>query len=157
METNVRHAGWLIVITQFVLIGLILVSAYYESITIRRVSILAVEVLSFCFIVTGTGGLIISIFTFGQKITPFPELGSKARLVRAGIYSVIRHPMYFFTTVFMIGYTIFFNAYYTLILCVLLVWFFDYKIRKEERYLMERFPEYAGYSKATRKLVPFIY
>ena len=35
--------------------------------------------------------------------------------------------------------------------------FFDIKSRREERWLMARFPAYASYRKRVRKLIPLIY
>ena len=35
--------------------------------------------------------------------------------------------------------------------------FLDLKSRREERLLIERFPEYVDYPRRVRKLVPFVY
>jgi protein-S-isoprenylcysteine O-methyltransferase Ste14 len=39
----------------------------------------------------------------------------------------------------------------------LLFLLFDAKARREERWLVEKFPSYAGYQRRVRKLVPFLY
>ncbi len=42
---------------------------------------------------------------------------------------------------------------YSLLLFIIL----DIKARAEERWLMEKFPEYAAYRRRVRRLIPFIY
>jgi len=154
---NSRRKDWRIVITQFLLSGLILVSAYYENVIMQRETPFPVYILSIVLIFVGIIGLLVTAFTFKQKITVFPNPRENAILVYSGIYSIIRHPMYLFVTVLMVGYCLFLNAYNSLILCLFLLLFFDYKITKEEMYLRQRFPEYSDYQKRTKKLIPYIY
>ena len=152
-----KSRDWKIVITQFLLAGLILVSAYYENVIMHRESSFPVYILSIAFIFLGIIGLLITVFTLKQKITVFPGPRENAVFVYTGIYSVIRHPMYLFISVLMVGYCLFFNAYNSLILCLFLTLFFDYKITKEEMYLRQHFPEYSEYQKRTKKLIPYVY
>jgi protein-S-isoprenylcysteine O-methyltransferase Ste14 len=42
---------------------------------------------------------------------------------------------------------------YVLAACV----FVDVKVRREEKWLLERFPAYAAYQRRVRKLIPFVY
>jgi protein-S-isoprenylcysteine O-methyltransferase Ste14 len=71
-------------------------------------------------------------------------------LVTSGLYSRIRHPIYFFSTLAILGIAIclrshYFNAY-LLITVTLQLW----RIRKEERVLRERFgEEYVEYRRRT--------
>jgi protein-S-isoprenylcysteine O-methyltransferase Ste14 len=152
-----RRKDWKIVITQFVLSGLILVSGYYENVLMQRETLFPVYILSIVLIFGGIIGLLVTVFTFKQKITVFPNPRENAILIYTGIYSVIRHPMYLFFTLLIVGYCLYFNAYSSLILCLFLLLFFDYKITKEEMYLRQRFPEYTDYQKRTKKLIPYIY
>jgi protein-S-isoprenylcysteine O-methyltransferase Ste14 len=148
---------WQIVIIQFVLIALILVSSYYEYSTLQNEIPLFLYSFSIVLMFTGIIGLVITVLTFKQRITPFPRPKPDVRLVQTGIYSVIRHPMYSFIMVFMLGYCLFFGAYGSLVFCSFLFLFFDYKIRKEEAYLTKQFPGYTDYCKKTKKLIPHIY
>ena len=142
---------------QFLLSGLILVSAYYENLLMRMQEERVVYFLSVALIFIGIIGLLLTVVSFRQKVTPFPEPRRNSVLVQHGIYSVIRHPMYLFVSILAVGYCFFFNAFNSLFLCAFLVLFFDYKIRKEELYLRQQFPEYAEYQKRTKKLIPYIY
>jgi protein-S-isoprenylcysteine O-methyltransferase Ste14 len=42
---------------------------------------------------------------------------------------------------------------YVLAACV----FLDVKVRREEKWLLERFPGYGAYRRRVRKLIPFVY
>jgi protein-S-isoprenylcysteine O-methyltransferase Ste14 len=44
-----------------------------------------------------------------------------------------------------------------LIVCLVEAFFFDAKARREERWLAEKFPEYAGYCRRVRRLIPWVY
>jgi protein-S-isoprenylcysteine O-methyltransferase Ste14 len=39
----------------------------------------------------------------------------------------------------------------------ILLAFFDLKSRREEAWLVKRFPEYAAYQRRTRRLIPWLY
>lgn len=148
---------WLIALCQFLLIGLILISGYFEHLSFGRSAGVILRMLSVVVLAIGTIGLLTSAATLGQKITPLPAPAKKARLVNKGIYSLIRHPMYVFLTLLAVGYCLYFAAFYSLILCVFLIIYFELKTRREERYLRERFAEYSEYSQKTKKFIPFIY
>ena len=45
----------------------------------------------------------------------------------------------------------------TLIYAGVLLAFFDVKSRREERWLTEKFPDYAAYRTRVHKLIPFVY
>ena len=44
-----------------------------------------------------------------------------------------------------------------LALAAVVLVFFDIKSRREERWLMAKFPEYAGYRRRVRKHIPYLY
>jgi protein-S-isoprenylcysteine O-methyltransferase Ste14 len=56
-----------------------------------------------------------------------------------------------------VGWGLWVHGWLTLAYAVLLIVFVDIKARREERWLRERFPEYAAYARRVRKLVPFVY
>ncbi|MGH2575574.1 MAG: methyltransferase family protein [Ignavibacteria bacterium] len=153
----VKYSGWRLVIIQFLLIALILYSSIYEYAYLKRESSAAIYILSLLIIAISITGLIITILTFRQRITPHPYPRENAKFIKSGIYSVVRHPMYLFITLLLVGFSLILNAYGSLVLNLFLFLFFDYKTRKEELYMREKFPEYAEYQKKTKKLIPYIY
>lgn len=86
-----------------------------------------------------------------------PEVKSGTHLVTTGPYRWIRHPMYLTLLLSMAGVTLL-NPHAPghwalgVLVVVLLA-----KIRIEERFLVERFPEYAAYASHTRRLIPFLF
>ena len=90
-----------------------------------------------------------------MNISPIPKEG--AFLVRTGIYSVIRHPMY--TSLFLIFTPILISDYSTFNLIVYLIFVINlfFKMKYEEHLLNQFFSEYKDYSKTTNRFLPFIY
>ena len=89
------------------------------------------------------------------NISPTPLKG--AFLVRTGIYSIIRHPMYtslllIFTPVLISNYNLF-NLVVFVIFAVNLI----LKLSYEEILLKQFFKDYKAYSETTKRIIPFIF
>ena len=95
--------------------------------------------------------------SLGRNLTPFPKPSAGTTLVRTGIYSLIRHPLY--TAVFCgsVGWALVWRSWPALLAAMALGPFFDAKARREERWLREQFAEYAGYERRVRRFVPWVY
>ena len=95
--------------------------------------------------------------TLGGNLTPFPKPSAGTRLVRAGIYGLMRHPLY--TAVFCgsVGWALVWRSWPALLAALALVPFFDAKARREECWLRQQFPEYLEYERRVRRFVPWIY
>jgi protein-S-isoprenylcysteine O-methyltransferase Ste14 len=78
-------------------------------------------------------------------------------LRKTGLYSIVRHPIYFSLLVLFLGITIHLNAYISMIWIGVLFLFFIKKANIEEDYLLQKFPEYREYQLKTKKLIPFVY
>jgi protein-S-isoprenylcysteine O-methyltransferase Ste14 len=89
-----------------------------------------------------------SVRELGSSITPFPKPLPRGELVQTGPYRLLRHPIYVGGTVFFAGLSLAFSAW-GLALTAVLGLFWVAKARVEERYLLERFPEYAEYRART--------
>jgi protein-S-isoprenylcysteine O-methyltransferase Ste14 len=70
-------------------------------------------------------------------------------LIKTGIYSLIRHPMYFGFILWLIGFPIYFGALFSLILSLLLICNILFWRYLEEKELEKRFPGYPDYKKTT--------
>ena len=97
------------------------------------------------------------LVALGRNLTPFPQPSARAELVRHGIYRLMRHPLY--TSVFgaALGSSLIFQSWPALVASLALGVFFDAKARREERWLRQKFPEYAGYERRVRRFIPWIY
>ncbi len=109
-------------------------------------------------IAIGAAGLFAwGVTALGRNLTPNPKPLDDGHLVRTGAYAVVRHPIYAGVILGMLAIGLFLNSVVGLLSSVVLFIFFDLKSRREERWLREKYPEYADYCRRTRKLIPFIY
>ena len=108
-------------------------------------------------LVLGTALSVAAAVHLGSNLTPLPHPKDGASFVASGPYRVVRHPMYGGVILLALGWAFHVEGLLTLAYAALTVLFFDIKTRREENWLMLRFPEYAAYRKRVRKLIPFIY
>ena len=106
-----------------------------------------------------SGGLLslAGIVGLGSGLTPFPRPSPDARLVQSGAYGLARHPIYGGGIIAMIGWALLNGAWLGLAAAAGLAIFFNAKAAVEERWMSERFSEYAAYRRRVRKLIPFVY
>jgi len=93
----------------------------------------------------------------GTALTPLPKPNAEARLVRTGPFRLVRHPIYGAVAIAAIGWGLATASPVALLVAVAILAFFDLKSRREEAWLVERFPEYPGYRAQTRRLLPWLY
>ena len=105
---------------------------------------------------TGLGVWAVAVMRPAQ-LRILPEVGARAELRIRGPYAAIRHPMY--AAVLLATLALLLQrvtaagaALWLLLLADLLL-----KMRREERFLLARFPEYGAYRKRTRRLVPGLF
>jgi protein-S-isoprenylcysteine O-methyltransferase Ste14 len=146
------------VVAQFILLGLVLVAPWLvaEPVWPARWSWLAgaaglaLMVLGVVMVGVGAAGL-------GRSLSPLPEPTADAALVETGLYGRVRHPIYSGLIAGCLGWALFHHSPLTLALAALVFVFFDLKARREERALVQRFPQYSRYRQRVRKFIPFIY
>jgi protein-S-isoprenylcysteine O-methyltransferase Ste14 len=106
------------------------------------------------------GGLLLAlagVLALGRALTPFPRPRESARLRTHGIYRWVRHPVYSGLLVGAFGWALAWLSVAGIAYAVALGVFFDRKARREERWLRERFPEYAEYERRVRRFIPGLY
>lgn len=104
------------------------------------------------------GGLSLSAgLKLGTNLTPLPHPKDGATLVEGGLYRLVRHPIYLGVILMGLGWTLRVQGWLPLAWTVALMVLFDLKARREERWLIARFPAYADYCRRVRRLIPFIY
>ncbi len=108
-----------------------------------------------------TLGLLITLWAFynmgSKSYSPFPEPKKNNKLVQAGPYKYIRHPMY--TGLILISLCFFLSglAFTAFIVFALFLYVTDEKASIEERFLTNLHEEYHGYISKTKKFIPFLY
>lgn len=108
-------------------------------------------------LVTGAYFILRGFRDLGRNLTPFPKPKADATLVRHGIYSVVRHPIYTGLIAASWGWSLASANTTRVLLALAVALFFDAKSRREEVWLTARYPEYPAYRDQVRKLLPGLY
>jgi protein-S-isoprenylcysteine O-methyltransferase Ste14 len=149
-----RGEGW--VVAQFSLLALLLLvprrGPKWPTGLVRLARLAALPLL-------GVGGWLFArgFGDLGENLTPLPKPKPDAELVRAGVYAVVRHPIYGGLTLLAPGIALLTASTTRLGVALVLVAFFNAKADREEGWLRERFPDYDAYRAAVPKLLPRIW
>ncbi len=93
----------------------------------------------------------------GLDLNILPRPRDDARLIQTGAYRLVRHPIYSGLFFAFLGWALKLHSSPAVVYSLLLFVILDIKARAEERWLMEKFPEYAAYRRRVRRLIPFVY
>lgn len=99
----------------------------------------------------------LGLINLGRNLTPLPHPKDDSTLVQAGVYQLVRHPIYSGLSIGAIGWGCLEGSPLMLIYAVCLFVFFDLKTRREEAWLVAKFSQYPAYQKRVKKLIPFVY
>jgi protein-S-isoprenylcysteine O-methyltransferase Ste14 len=100
----------------------------------------------FLLIIISTIVMLISIKDLGRNLSPFPRPIVNGNLTTSGIYSFIRHPMYYSLILISFGFFITKLSFYHLFLTISLALIIKLKIILEEKYLNKKFKNYFIYT-----------
>ena len=104
------------------------------------------SILGFLLIIISTIVMLISIKDLGSNLSPFPRPIVNGNLTTSGIYSFIRHPMYYSLILISFGFFITKLSFYHLCLTISLALIIKFKIILEEKYLNKKFKNYFIYT-----------
>lgn len=116
----------------------------------------ACSVVGVLLMLSGTAFLVAGVLRHGRNITPLPYPKQHATLIEKGPYALVRHPMYAGGIALAFGWGLFVHGWLTLAYAAILLVFLDVKSGREERWLVDKFPDYPAYQRRVRKLIPFI-
>ena len=92
----------------------------------------------------------------GPSLTPFPAPLEDGELREGGVYALVRHPIYGGGLLAALGWSLL-TSPWALVPSALLAAVFEGKRRREETWLVDRYPGYAAYRQAVpRRYVPFV-
>ena len=93
----------------------------------------------------------------GEAFTALPRPREAATLRESGPYRLVRHPVYGGLVLVALGWALARGSVPALVATAALLVFFDLKRRREEAWLLMKFPTYAAYRARTRRLIPWLY
>jgi protein-S-isoprenylcysteine O-methyltransferase Ste14 len=105
----------------------------------------------------GAGVLATGVHDLGRSMTPWPRPREEASLVETGIYATLRNPIYAGMIALAIGWAAFTASPTALLAALVLAPWLDLKARREEAWLLARYPGYGAYRARTSRFVPGIY
>jgi protein-S-isoprenylcysteine O-methyltransferase Ste14 len=146
-----RIDQWLVL--QVVISVLLFFSAPFTSVEMS----LWINILGGIVALAGLVIISVSFFQLGSSFSPFVKPNEKGKLVTAGIYGLVRHPMYSGLLVFLLGWSLIWSTLWGVILCIVLFFVLDKKASKEERLLAQKYSSYPNYKARVKKFIPFIY
>ena len=153
-ELGPRGEGW--VVLQLVLFAAIVGCGFAHVYWPHSLeSFLAV--LGLVIAVAGVVVLVLGALSLGRSFTPLPRPHDRAEFRESGAFGIVRHPIYGGIVLVALGWSIA-DAPLALVPTALLALVFDLKARREEAWLLERYPEYAAYRERTpHRFVPGLY
>lgn len=158
MQTFIERGGWWVT-AQFSLLFALLVAPPELPGLPTLATILGQRALIAGVVLCGCGAALAGagLIHLGANLTPFPRPRDDGMLVQHGAYAIVRHPIYSGIIIGAFGWSLLRGSVVALVLSVVLLVFFHLKSRREERWLVERYPEYADYQKRVKKIIPFIW
>lgn len=151
MNNFFQRGGFWVLVQNTLLAAVILLAAFLRGGGFHPVAVIAGAAL----LIIAAGVALAGALALGRNLTPFPKPGGHALLVRHGIYSIIRHPLYTSLMAGAIGWALVWQSWPALLVAAFLIPFFLAKSRREERWLRDKFPEYADYERQVRGFVPW--
>jgi protein-S-isoprenylcysteine O-methyltransferase Ste14 len=150
-----ERGGWWVA-TQVVVLAVIFFLAPWTS---RAGGSLArpLQYLGILSIVLGAGVVAAGFVSLGSSLTPYPRPRGDAVLITRGIYRFVRHPIYTGLILGTLGWALAWISAPGVVGALALAVFFDRKASREERWLTERYPDYAAYAARVRRFFPGVY
>lgn len=105
------------------------------------------------------GGMIqlVALRALGREYSVHVTLQDDHKLVQAGVYSFIRHPIYLGLLLNMLGVPLVFRSWLVLPVSAVSLFFIVSRITQEEMLLAQEFgPEFESYRQRTKFLVPYL-
>ena len=152
LRDNRRGEWWLL--AQLVLITAHLLPPTPSPIAFGLSWPLGLRVLGWSLFALGLVRAGLAVGALGASLTPLPEPMASAQLVTSGAYGRCRHPLYQAVVLCSLGVALALGSLLHLGLLLALAAVLSGKARKEERHLLERYPEYAAYRAATPAILP---
>ena len=123
---------------------------HYQAIPALQIAGVAVMVL-------GLLGYMASMLSLRRNWSFFASIKEGHRLVITGPYKYVRHPMYFFMILAILGSGFLISNFLIILYTPFIGVIYYLRAKKEEELLKEELPEYKNYVRETKMLIPGIF
>jgi len=147
-----RRTAWLLVVAQFALIAVIVLSPDRADWPVPSWLLLFGTVGSWA----GIAIMVVAGLGLGRGLTAAPLPNSHAKLRTGGLYRLVRHPIYTGLLLFTLAHVATSGSALVALAGVLLILLINAKARWEEKRLTERFLDYSDYARRTPRFVPWL-
>jgi protein-S-isoprenylcysteine O-methyltransferase Ste14 len=104
-----------------------------------------------CLGVIGVGK---GLLDLGKSLTPLPYPRDDGELVTTGLYGMVRHPLYSGIILATAGWVLFTLSWPHALGWLALSLLLERKATQEERWLVQKYPDYEAYRQRVKKLIP---
>lgn len=150
--TFVQRGGMWVIIQFALMLAVMAAGVRWHGSGWGKPALAAGVVLLLC---SGAAGLA-GVAVLGRNRTPFPQPRGDSELIQHGIYARVRHPLYTSVLLLSVAWALLWQSWPALAVAVVQFPFFQAKARREERWLIARFPGYADYARRVPRFFPRI-
>jgi len=136
----------------FALVGTCMPS--FMTLLPRNPDTVSVNTVSLMLLAIGSALAVYAFSYLNRSASIMPEA---RRLVSGGPYRFLRHPVYLFEEIGVIGLTLPFASVWAVLWLLLHICCQFQRMKNEERVLRSAFPEYEDYARRTPRLIPGLY
>ena len=141
---------------------------WFSALAVSVLDFIVVQGMDYRFDLVSLTGLILGLVGFairiqarralGKSWSPVVRILPEQKLITNGIYRRARHPGYLGEILAYFLFPVFFHSMYGFLITIFLIPLILYRIRIEERMLIEKFgDEYRDYIRNSKKLIPYVY
>ncbi len=107
--------------------------------------------------VLGVCGYIASILYLRHNWAVSAAIKQGHTLVKSGPYKLVRHPMYFFMSLVVLGSGLLISNFFIILYTPVVLFLYYLRAKKEEEMLKSALPGYKEYCRITKMLLPLIF
>ena len=152
-DSFVARGGWWVVGQSILLLSVVALGVLFHGQWHSALAMLGGGVL---FVLGGAVG-VAGVRTLGKNRTAFPKPVEGSALVQHGVYGLVRHPLYSSVILVSFAWGLLWQSGPALWAATVIAIFLNRKASREERWLREKFPEYAEYQKRASRLIPWVW